>query len=180
MSSSKVDWREKYLELRSKYLNAVDVAFRLGMQEGLKQGQIDSMQQQLQQQQEQMAMQQQAAMAAQQGGGQPGQEQMPGDEEQSQMPPGMEGQVPEGAAQEAPAGDELDMSMNELESYLKSEKYDAKSLMKAFHKVKEAKKVNDDKRVEAVNKKVVSGILAKWDEQEQKASNKLKGLLKDK
>jgi hypothetical protein len=44
-----VNYKQKYQELRSKYMNAVDVAFRLGFEEGSKQSQMDSANQQMQQ-----------------------------------------------------------------------------------------------------------------------------------
>ena len=191
---SKVDYKNKYIQLRSKYLNAIDVAFRLGVQEGARQGELQNMQQQLQQQQQQAQMQQQMQQAP--GAAQMGQE-MPQDGSQGEAAPQEMGGNPEdqGAAQMpgqdggaapipgqdqqagAPA-DDLDLSMQELESYLKSEKPDLNNLMKSFHKVKETKKVNDEKRVIAKNRQIVDGILKSWDEKEKEASKKLANIIK--
>jgi hypothetical protein len=43
------NWKLKYQELKSKYMNSVDVAFRLGVEEGMKQSSLDNANQQLQQ-----------------------------------------------------------------------------------------------------------------------------------
>jgi len=43
-----VNYKAKYLELRAKYMSAVDVAFRLGFEEGAKQSQMDQANQQMQ------------------------------------------------------------------------------------------------------------------------------------
>ena len=87
------DYKLKYKDLKLKFMDAVDVAFRLGIEQGLQQAQIQQLQQQ-QAQQEQMAQQQ----------GQPGQEQE--DHSQEQGP------------QDDQDGSELDSHINELESML--------------------------------------------------------------
>ena len=38
--SSKINWKQKYFELRSKYMSAIDVSFRLGFEEGQKQAEL--------------------------------------------------------------------------------------------------------------------------------------------
>lgn len=151
--ASNVNWKQRYYELRSKYLNAIDVAFRLGVQEGQKNQKMQDMEMQLTQMQEAQAM----------GGGEEGME--PGMEGQELPPeegmdPGME--QPEMGAE----GEELDTSIEELEQYVKSEGkgkgVDFSNLMKSFHKNKEAGKYDSkDKRVEKVN-----NILEKWEKDE--------------
>src|SRR5271154_5458768 len=74
-----VNWKAKYMELKSKYMNAVDMAFRLGIEEGMKQGQLDNANQQLAQ-----AQQDKQSMAP---GGQPGGEQ-PGGKPNNNGAPG--------------------------------------------------------------------------------------------
>jgi len=88
------DWKLKYQDLKLKFHDAVDVAFRLGMEQGLQQAQV----QQAQQQQADAQAAQQAAM-----GGQPGQ---PG--EDPNAPPG----------QEQTDGSELDQHIGQLEGML--------------------------------------------------------------
>lgn len=73
---SRIDYRSKYIELKSKFMNTVDLSWRLGYEQGLKDAQMEQMQQQAQAD----------AMAAQQPQ-QPGQEgeQVPQDQEQAAM-----------------------------------------------------------------------------------------------
>lgn len=146
---SKVNWKQKYYELRSKYMNAIDVAFRLGLQEGQKNQKMMDMQMQLQQ------MQEAAAMGM--GGG-----------EEPLLPeeggePGMEGEVPPEEMVAEDGGDELDASIDELEQYVKHEnKKDLTNLLKSFHENKKTEKIqNKDER-----SKKISSILQKWDEED--------------
>lgn len=145
--AGKTDWKQKYYELRSKYLNAIDVAFRLGVEEGQKNQKLMDMETQLQQAQE-------AQQAAAMGGGMPGEDPMMGDGSGEELPP------EEAMAQEGD-GDELDSSIDELEQYVKNERPDYASLLKSFHAHKTSKQEGDkkDKRV-----KKIDSILKKWDE----------------
>lgn len=152
---SKVNWRQKYYELRSKYMNAIDVAFRLGVQEGQKNQKIMDMEMQLQQMQEAAAMGMQGGEPGMEGGGE-----LPPEEGQ----PGME--VPPEEMQAAPeegGANELDASIDELEQYVKSEeeKKNYANLLKSFHQnKKQEKKESKDSRIKKVN-----SILKKWDEE---------------
>lgn len=131
--SGEINWKQKYNELKSKYMNAVDMAFRLGVEEGLKQGQLDSANQQLATAQ---AQQQDAAAAGAPGGdpaGKPNNNGQPGTPDQggapdksgaaSVQPPPVEGAAPAGAApmqdSEHPDGSELDQHIATLEGMLK-------------------------------------------------------------
>jgi hypothetical protein len=152
--SGKVDWKQKYYELRSKYMNAVDTAFRLGHEEGQREAEMASMQQQLAQ------MEEEAAMAAAGGGmvdenGMPMEEPMV-DENGMPMEEGMPGEeIPGEEMGEEPS---LDSSIDELESYVKNEKksIDFKELMKSTHKmktesIKESKNTKADKLTSIVD-----------------------------
>ena len=88
------EWKLKYQDLKLKFHDAVDVAFRLGIEQGMQQAQLQE-------------AQQQAQMAAQQAAqpGMPGEEQAPGEE----MP--QDGQ---------PDGSELDQHIGTLESMLQT------------------------------------------------------------
>jgi multidrug efflux pump subunit AcrA (membrane-fusion protein) len=135
--SNKVDWKQKYMEIRSKYMNAIDTAFRLGVQEGQRIAEMENMQMQLQQAQQQAAAAaQQAAAAQSMPGGMPGEE----------MPP--------------EEGDELGQSINELEQYVKSEpkKIDFADLMKKTHAMTKRESDNISER-----QSKVAGILSKWE-----------------
>lgn len=87
------DWKLKYQDLKLKFHDAVDVSFRLGMEQGLQQAQV------------QQAQQDQAAAQAAAQGGMPGQD--PNDQPSEEMP-----------GQEPSDGSELDQHIGELESML--------------------------------------------------------------
>lgn len=147
MSNKKTDWKSKYYELRSRHINAIDVSFRLGFQEGVKASELQNMQMQMQQAQ-------QAAAAGMSGGG--------------EMPPEAMGGAPEGEggeeemAEEEPEGDELDSSISELESLVtKKEKIDFSKMLKSLHKSGANKKNNSEL---SEKHKVVGDIIKKWDE----------------
>jgi hypothetical protein len=93
-----VDYKNKYKELKLKFKDTVDLAFRLGVEEGMRQGQV----QQAQQAQASAEQAQQAQM------GQPGQ---PGQDPNAQ--PGQEMNSPE-----SPDGSELDQHIGQLEGML--------------------------------------------------------------
>jgi uncharacterized protein involved in exopolysaccharide biosynthesis len=151
--SSKIDWKQKYQELRSKYLNAVDVAFRLGVQEGMRNAEIQQLQTQLQEAQAQA----QAAMAA---ASQPpmGADGAPVDEQG--MPVDEQGMPVEEEMVDANEGegDELDQSINELEGLVKKEKkINVTQLMKSIHKSNKTVKPEDSekqKKIEELIKKM--------------------------
>jgi hypothetical protein len=124
MTMSKVDYKLKYQELKLKYMNAVDTAYRLGFQAGQQQAQV----QQVQEQQAQQQAMEQAAMQAQ-GQGQPGEEGQEGGEEQ-QAQPGQE---------QGPMGSELDQHISQLESMLGKAEKDSdeyKTLKKSLDGIK--------------------------------------------
>lgn len=156
MGDKKTDWKSKYYELRSKHINAIDVSFRLGFQEGLKAAELQNMQMQLQQAQ-------QAAMAAPPAG-MPGEEMPP--EQGGEMPPEQGGEIPPQEGEEMPPEQgaaeepsELDSSIDELEGYVsKSEKVDFTKMMKSLHK---SKSVNQETDLSEKQKKVAD-ILKKW------------------
>jgi len=163
MADKKTDWKSKYFELRSKHINAIDVSFRLGFQEGLKAAELQNMQMQLQQAQ-------QAAMAAPPGGMPPGGEVPPEEAiaQEGQMPPeegGGEVPAPEEAevvGEEGGEGsDELGSSIDELEQYVsKNEKIDFNKMMKSLHKSNVQPKNSSD--MSARHKKA-EDILKKWE-----------------
>ena len=90
-----VDYKAKYLDLKTKYQETVDLAWRLGFEQGAQQAQLDQAAQQ-QQQADQMAM------AA---NGQPPQ-------------PGQPGEAEGQPQSQNPNGDELDQHISKLEGML--------------------------------------------------------------
>lgn len=115
-----INWKQKYQELKAKYMQSVDMAFRLGHEEGSKQATQDAAAQQQQQAQEQ---------ANAMGGGNPSDPMQadgpsqPGDDTSAPMPGGATpGQAPQPAEpmaeSEHPGGSELDQHISQLESML--------------------------------------------------------------
>lgn len=150
---SKVDWKQKYMELRAKYMNAVDVAFRLGVEEGKRASEIEGLQQQIQQ------MEEAAAMAEPPMSGEEG---MP---DEGGEPP-LEEAIEEGGEEAmAEEGDELGQSIDELEGYVKNEgPVNFQELMKSFHK--NNSKSSDNANV-SEKQKEVADIIDKWDSKEE-------------
>lgn len=111
--SAKIDYKTKYMALRGKYMNDLDMAFRLGFEQGQQQAQQEQM---MQQQAEQQAMEQ-AQAAAMAGGGAPGQEGQPTQEggAPGEGAPGEE--VAPGAAM-AGQPSELDQHISQLEQMI--------------------------------------------------------------
>ncbi len=213
--AGEINYKQKYQELKAKYMNAVDMAFRLGVEEGMKQSQLDQANQQLAQ-----------AQAAQQGmggdpsGGQPGG--MPGEESPTNnngAPGAPSGGGPDksgaasvqpppaGPASENPQGSELDQHIEKLESMVaKSEQLDVTDLKKAIEDLKSLQKSQKEqlelaksaaaipkiaaalhkpqfkfgvqanhnlstsaKAAVSMQHKIVSEVLQKWEQEEQKA-----------
>lgn len=183
MSGKKTDWKSKYYELRSRHINAMDVSFRLGFQEGLKAAELQNMQMQLQQ------AQQAAAAGMGGGGGMPPEMggapeaggmppeamggEMPPEAMGGEMPPGMEG-APEGMEgapeeggeeipqeEEEPEGDPLSSTISELENLVsKNEKIDFSKMLKSLHKSGSKKSVSEPSE----KHKKIDDIIKKWDE----------------
>lgn len=187
------------MELRSKYMNDLDMAFRLGFEQGQQQAAQDQMMQA-------EAQRQQMELAAAQGQPQPGQEssgQEPGQEEQA---PGQES--PEGQGQPS----ELDQHISKLESMIaKSEDNElkkglqdlvslrkaeiqaiqikkgdqaVKGIVKALHKPKFKMSVqashnlgSNAKQAVSMQQKIVTDILQKMEVEEKRANTDIKALL---
>ena len=128
---SQIDYKSKYQELKNKFMNSVDLAFRLGYEAGSKDAQVENMQMQ----------QIQAAQAT----AQPQQE-------------GQEEAVPseEAPASENPQGSELDSHIAELEAALgKSEGEVKEQLTKVLIGLK---KSQEEKKMEEQLKKSQQAI----------------------
>lgn len=135
-----INWKMKYQELKSKYMEAVDLAFRMGFEQGTQQSQMDSMMQQ--QQQAQQLQQQQAAGGAPGGQfGNPGDDQQIDDQGPGATMPAGPGQGIQPAESENPDGSELDQHIAKLESMIsKSETLDPKDLAQAISELKQLQK----------------------------------------
>lgn len=112
---SEINWKTKYQELKGKFMESVDMAFRLGFEQGQQSAQQDAMMQQQQQQADQMAAQQQGDQAPD------GQEQPQGEEPQQSEPDSAH-----------PAGSELDQHISTLESMVNKSEISPTDLLKAI------------------------------------------------
>lgn len=131
---SEINWKSKYEALKAKFMESVDAAFRIGYEQGAKEAQVDSVQQEQQQQADQMA-----AQANGMGGEDPNQQ---GEDPNQDPNSGAEisGQPPASAN---PEGSELDKHINELESMLQKNedgKIDVTAAMAALNGLREKRK----------------------------------------
>lgn len=179
-----VDYKQKYLNLRSKMMENVDVSYRLGYEQGMAEGQKQA-QQEAQAMQQQMMMQQQGQPQVDENGQPIAPEEQQAMMEEGQMPE--EGQVPEDI-QDQGGGSDLDAHIQELESLVqKGEKPSVLSMRKAVDKIaglrkaqKEAYKRNQS-QIESSQKKIVNNVLKKWEDEanREKENNLLNKLIKE-
>lgn len=194
---SLVDYKSKYFDLKTKFQETVDLAWRLGFEQGAQQAQLDQANQQ-------QAQADQMAMAA---NGQPQPEQSSD-----------EGETPEQPGQEQPQsqnpnGDELDQHIKKLESVLgkseinplelgdlKKTLSDIRSLQVQINLTKSLESIKNTKmaplkksvsfspKVEAnlptpakkaldLQQKIITDMFAKWEKDEQKASSDISSIL---
>ena len=158
-----IDYKQKYLDIRDKLIDASDVAYRLGFEQGMKEGQMAAQQQQMQ---EQMMMEQQQAeaeaMAAAQGGDPEAMDGVPPEAPGEEMPPEMSEEE----------GSELDDHISELENMVaKGEKpkiLDIRKVVEAMGTLRKAQKSKSEKQVEkrvSQQKNMVDNILKKWEKE---------------
>jgi hypothetical protein len=130
-----IDYKQKFLDIKSKFISSVDTAYRVGYQQGQKDAQLESMQQQMQMQQQQMQQMQQAQASMMGGGpemGGGGEDQQPSPFEQADQFEQAQGQE-----QMDRGVSELEAGIEELRSLLgKSEidKQAASSLIEKLNK----------------------------------------------
>lgn len=182
---AKDSYKAKYHEIRSKLISATDVAYRLGYEQGLKEGEQAA---QRVQEQEQMAMEQ-AALAGQ---GMPGEAGMEGgidaaagasDPEQSPTEEAIDDAEMMNAAQ---GGTELDQHIDELESLVaKGEKpkvTDIRKAVEALSSVRKSYKEKTKKRqkkVVSAQKQFVDNILKSWDTEQKEVAENLEDIIKE-
>lgn len=199
------DYKKKYLELRSKYINDLDMAFRLGVEQGMQNAQQE---QALDAQAQRNDLDAQNAAGGQPQPGQPGEqpEQSGSEEGSSEQPeqnPGMEAQG---------QGSELDHHINTLEGMLgkdsspevqkslqailslrKAEKLSLElkksqtaisGIAKALHKpsfklgVQASHNLEDNaKKSVTMQHKIVNDIMKSWDDGEKKAASQIEAIL---
>ena len=178
------DWKLKYSDLKLKFHDAVDVAFRLGFEQGAQQAQVQQVQQQ-------QAAADKAAMAAQQGqdpNAQPGEE-MPGQEqsdgsELDQHIGTLEGML-QGSQQGSPEQAGLQKSLNGIKAFQSSLKQShelrkseqaikaiAKAMKPSFTLSKAATKnlSESGKKVLNMQEQIVEDLMKAMDEEQAKAT----------
>jgi hypothetical protein len=189
------DWRTKYSDLKLKFHDSVDVAFRLGFEAGAQQASVQQAAQQQAAQQQADAQAQQAAMMGQgqDPNAQPGQEQgMPGEEQSdgSELDQhigtleGMLGSAQPGSPEQAGLQKSLDgikLFKNELKhkyELRKSEKAIAaisKAMAPKFTLSKAATKNMSEPAKKALNmqEKIVDELMKSMAEEEVKATESI-------
>lgn len=137
--AGEVNWKQKYTELKAKYMESVDMAFRLGFEQGAQQASQDAAMQQAQAAQDQAQMAQQGPPGGQGPTGRPEDDQSFTD--QQDVPPN----VPAGPGRgiepmqesENPAGSELDQHISALEQMInKSEDLSVDEIKKHINDLK--------------------------------------------
>jgi hypothetical protein len=195
--SGEINWKQKYQEVKAKWLESLDMAFRAGFEQGQQQEQQNNMMQQQQQAQEM----QNAALQGQ--GGAPGEEAEPNDgTQQDPSQPAGPGQGVQPPDSENPQGSELDQHIAKLESMVnKSEETEAvlsglKAMKKSFEFQNEMKKSvkaipeiakalhrpafkmsqqanhnlsSSAKSAVTMQEKIVNDVMQKWEAEEKKA-----------
>jgi hypothetical protein len=163
MSSGTIDYKKKYYSLRSRYISAIDLAFRSGYEQGYTDG---------------TQQQQQQVMAGMQGMG---------------APQGGEGQpqgAPEGAPEGAPqGGGEMDQYIQTLEELVSKGEPSMDDLKKSIQDMKMAqmskrvassgyKNLNHKaKQAVSMQEKIVNDLMTKWEEQEKTTAQTLTRLV---
>lgn len=184
---SNVDYKAKYLELRTRLLEATDVAYRTGYEQGMEKGQQAA-------QEQQMAEMQAQQMAAQGLGpdGQPLQQGAEGQDpnamggDPAMQDPNMGGDpnaMPMDDMGGEPGG-ELDSKLAELQELVsKGEKPKVLDLRKIVREIATVRKSqienfkNKNKKVESAQRSLVKNILKKWDSESQSVTEDLEKIL---
>ena len=173
------DYKKKYLDIRNKLIEAVDVAFRDGYEQGMKEGEQAAQQQAQEEQmmQEQAMMEQEAAMNGQ------------APEEMTGVPPEApigeeEGGMPMDMGEEE--GSELDSHISELEGMVsKGEKPKIADLRKAVAGMVDLRKNQKNtfaKKTEKVisgQKSLVDNLLKKWETDAKDVTEDLEEVIKE-
>lgn len=193
--AGEINWKSKYQELKNKYMESVDMAFRLGYEQGGQEATQAAQQQQTQQIQ---GMQQSSTGSQEDPDAQPGQ-----NGNGATMPAGPGLGIQDSTTQsENPAGTELDQHIQKLESMVnKSEEIQAtitglKSLQKSMQLKHEMKKSaqtipaiakalhkpafkmsqhanhnlsSNAKQAVNMQQKIVEDIMQKWEQEESGA-----------
>jgi hypothetical protein len=149
-----LDYKQKYLELRAKMLENIEISYRLGYEHGASEAQLSAMQQTQAQAQEIT----------------PPQEQIPNN--QTGIPEASVNEYGDMSELDASNLSELDSSIQELENLVaKGEKPTILCMREAVNKLAELRKTQQEKmkrnqtQVTSSQKSLVDGILKKWEKE---------------
>lgn len=152
--SAEINYKNKYMTLRQKYMADLDMAFRLGVEQGMQQEQQN---QAMEAQQAQQELEQAQAGGMPGAPGQPGQDGgAPGGQPGAPGAPG-EGGVP-GQPQEHPDGSELDQHIAKLETMLGKGEISTIDLLKAVNELKGLQKSIKEKNDFRKGELAIKGI----------------------
>lgn len=183
-----VDYQKKYMDLRARFIESLDIAFRSGYEQGYNESQVQAQAEQAQM----MAQQMQAQQAQMQGG---------------QIPPGMEGQAAMPGQQQQ--GSEMDSAIAELESLINKSEITKDDLKKSIEALKtqtmlnkiskmtlglkkaETKKLlppaysksfsinlsENSKQAVTGQQKIVDDLLSKWSDEQSKSTRDISQVL---
>jgi len=190
-----IDYKKKYMDLRARFVEALDIAFRTGYEQGYNESQIQNMAQQAQMQAQQTAMMQGQMGAA---------------DYSMQQPSGGEIPAPEASGQNVnpeAGGDEIDAAIAELEQLVNKSEPSIDDMKKSleviknnrmFQKLQKATKeaskkmgqpprplslsykVNlpeDAKQAVSMQAKIVDDILKKWEQEAQNSAKDITAIL---
>jgi hypothetical protein len=199
------DYKKKYMELRSKYINDLDMAFRLGVEQGIQVAQQQQTQDKEAQMNEEKMQMQQASQG--QPPGAPG-----ADAGEAPPDPASENPTSAESMQSEQRGSELDQHIGKLESMIGSDaKPEIKKSLDAIVSLRKAEKDAVDMKksqaaisgiVKALHKpsfklgvqathnlsengkkalstqhKIVTDIMKSWEKEEEKAKNSIENIL---
>jgi hypothetical protein len=158
-----VDYKEKYMQLRARYLQAIDVAFRSGYQQGMEKAQIQAAAQQLQQSQQQAA---QAQAQPQQVDEQPSQG--VSESQASELDAYIDALEAELQKSESENGLGALRGLRELVSGLKKSKIDISALR--LNETAAKNMSAEDKSASSRQQKLVESFLDKWEKEARKTA----------
>lgn len=207
-----IDYKQKYLDIKAKFISSMDTSYRIGYEQGQKDAQLQNLQQQQEMQQQQMAQMQQQMMGGMQ---QPDQQEdisaLPPEEQAAQFEDAQNQEMVDNGVSELEQGiaelsellgkSESDKSAAApiLEALAKSLKNintarQAQELKKNLESIKKiAKSADKTKKLsisfeknakghqkQALNmqQRIVSGIMEKWEKEEEEASKDILSALK--
>lgn len=182
--SSAINYKQKYVELKAKFMSSVDQAFKLGYEQGMKQAQLDSMQQMAQPVNEEPV---------------PGQENGTSDENGSELDQYI-AQLESMVGNKDSSEEEVKKALDGIKSFRKNQlqqielKKSAQAIpeiSKALHKpsfkmnvIATQNMTDNSKKAVSMQQKIVTDIMEKWEKEEHKAAQEIKkaidieGLLK--